>query len=117
VSVGSVYAIWNAKQAAVEFALAKGLDMKSNDLAGQSYRKVTSITVPSVEMRILQKASTMDEWLQAGVVQMEIGTDIYGAPSGWEEAARLQRLFITEQDCPTGRLGDVLQNRMTNSHG
>jgi hypothetical protein len=106
--VDSLFAIWDAGPAAVEVALPRGLNMQSNDLAGESYRKVTSASVPLVEMRALHRPLRDQEWLQTGHVELQIGADIYSCPRGWKESALQQRLFLVEQDLPTGRLSDVL---------
>jgi hypothetical protein len=117
VFVNSVLAVWNADQAAIEVALPTGLKLQSNDLAGETYRKVTSVTVPRVEIRAMRKSITQEEWLQAGHMEMQMCADIYNCPRGWKESAHLQRLFLIEQDRPTGRLTDVLSGVQRGTHG
>lgn len=75
-----------------------------NDLAGKSFRKVTSLRLPEGTVRLLL-ASKQDRarWIEAADAQLSVDLDIYSAPPGWQDAARRQMDFIAEQDHPTGR--------------
>ena len=78
--------------------------MASNDLAGNNYRKVTSLTVPKVILRFLHSLGKKNDWVEAGEVVFDVVLDNYGSPSGWQENASSQAKFLAEQDEPTGRL-------------
>jgi len=78
--------------------------MASNDLAGNNYRKVTSLSVPRVILRFLHSLGKKNDWVEAGEVVFDVALDNYGSPSGWQESALSQAKFLAEQDGPTGRL-------------
>lgn len=104
VKIDSVNAVWSVDGAAVEFSLPHGLRIDSNDLAGKSFRKVTGIRLPEGTVKLLL-ASKLDRsrWLEAGDARFDVDLDIYSAPLGWHESARLQTEFIAKQDAETGR--------------
>ncbi|KAI0633565.1 hypothetical protein C8Q77DRAFT_1157760 [Trametes polyzona] len=104
VQIDSVNMIWLADGAAAELALPAGLRLDMNDLAGKSYRKVTSVRVPEGAAKLLL-ASKQDRarWIEAADAQLSIDLDIYSAPPGWRESAQKQTNFIAEQDRITGR--------------
>lgn len=77
--------------------------MASNDLAGNSYRKVTSISVPKVITRFLHSLGK-NSWVEAGEVVFDAALDHYSSPPGWQGSAQSQAKFLAEQDEPTGRL-------------
>jgi hypothetical protein len=77
--------------------------MASNDLAGNSYRKVTSISVPKVITRFLHSLGK-NCWVEAGEVVFDAVLDHYSSPPGWQGSAQSQAKFLAEQDEPTGRL-------------
>lgn len=78
--------------------------MASNDLAGNNYRKVTSLSVPKVILRFLHSLGKKNDWVEAGEVVFDVAVDNYDSPSGWQESALSQAKFLAEQDEPTGRL-------------
>jgi hypothetical protein len=77
--------------------------MASNDLAGNNYRKVTSLSVPKVITRFLHSVGKND-WVEAGEVMFDAALDHYSSPPGWQGSALAQTKFLAEQDEPTGRL-------------
>lgn len=77
--------------------------MASNDLAGNNYRKVTSLSVPRVITRFLHSLGK-NNWVEAGEVVFDAALDIYCSPLGWQGSALSQAKFLAEQDEPTGRL-------------
>jgi len=77
--------------------------MASNNLAGNNYRKVTSLSVPKVITRFLHSAGKND-WVEAGEVVFDAALDHYFSPPGWQGSALAQAKFLAEQDEPTGRL-------------
>lgn len=78
--------------------------MASNDLAGNKYRKVTSLSVPKVIIRVVHSLGKRNDWVEAGEVVFDVALDSYSSPLGWQESALLQSKFLAEQDEPTGRL-------------
>ncbi|KAI0358672.1 hypothetical protein OH77DRAFT_1587674 [Trametes cingulata] len=104
VTVDTVNAVWLVGEAAAELNLPEGLRFDMNDLAGKSYRRVTSLRLPEGTTRLLL-ASKQDHsrWLEAADMQFDVDVDIYSAPAGWRESARRQTDFIAEQDALTGR--------------
>jgi hypothetical protein len=77
--------------------------MASNDLAGNNYRKVTSLSVPRVITRFLHSLGK-NNWVEAGEVVFDAALDLYSSPLGWQVSAISQAKFLAEQDEPTGRL-------------
>jgi hypothetical protein len=78
--------------------------MASNDLAGNNHRKVTSLSVPKVIVRLLHALGKNNDWVEAGEVIFDVALDSYSSPSGRKEGALSQAKFLAEQDEPTGRL-------------
>jgi hypothetical protein len=87
----------------VYFSLPQGFHMASNNLAGNNYRKVTSLSLPKVITRFLHSVGKND-WVEAGEVVFDAALDYYYSPPGWQENALAQAKFLAEQDRPTGRL-------------
>jgi hypothetical protein len=112
VALASICTVWNAGPSAVEIMLPSGMNMQSNDLAGCSYRKLTSLVLPSVEVRFLTQRAGQRSWVEAAKAQLKANINMYDNPLDWEETARRQRLFLVEQDRPSGRIGDVLEGGM-----
>ncbi len=77
--------------------------MASNNLAGNNYRKVTSLSAPKVIARFLHSIRKND-WVEAGEVVFDAALDHYSSPPGWQANALAQAKFLAEQDEPTGRL-------------
>jgi hypothetical protein len=76
----------------------------SNDLSGNNYRKLTSLSIPRGILRFLHSLGRRNDWVEAGNVVFDIALDNYYSPSGWQESALSQAKFLAEQDKPTGRL-------------
>ncbi|KAI0762082.1 hypothetical protein BD413DRAFT_680921 [Trametes elegans] len=104
VQVDTVNAVWLAGDAAVELTLPGGLRLDMNDLAGKSFRKVTSIRLPDGAAKLLLSSKQdRTRWIEAADVRVDADIDIYSAPIGWRESAQLQTDFIIKQDALTGR--------------
>ncbi|KAH9041126.1 hypothetical protein EDB84DRAFT_1436665 [Lactarius hengduanensis] len=104
ISVASMELTWSAELVSVYLYVPQGLRMASNDLAGNNYQKVTSLTVPKVIMRFLHALGKNNDRVEAGEVVFDVALDKYSSPSGWKEGALSQTKFLAEQDEPTGRL-------------
>ncbi|KAH9083360.1 hypothetical protein EDB83DRAFT_2538792 [Lactarius deliciosus] len=104
ISIASMELTWSAELVSVHLYVPQGLRMASNDLAGNNYQKVTSLTVPKVIMRFLHTLGKNNDWVEAGEVVFDVALDKYSSPSGWKEGALSQANFLAEQDEPTGRL-------------
>lgn len=96
--------IWLADSVALELLLPRGLRIDTNDLAGQSHGKVQSIRVPHAALRmLLANDSSTVAWSEALEFVADANIDMYSAPPGWREKARVQSEFLAEQDSHTGR--------------
>ncbi len=104
VNVDSVNIVWTVGNAAAELALPSGVRIDMNDLAGKTFRKVTGVRLPRCAVKLLL-ASKQDRarWIEAADAHFDVDIDIYSAPPGWEESARLQAAFLAQQDALTGR--------------
>ena len=104
VTLDSVFIIWLASEAAIELALPEGMRFDSNDLAGQSYMKVSSIRIPTGSVKALsQTMERSKNWHDTAGLTFDVNMDMYVAPPGWREKARQQRAFVNAQDVLTGR--------------
>ncbi|KAH9171981.1 hypothetical protein EDB89DRAFT_2174254 [Lactarius sanguifluus] len=104
ISVASMELTWSAELVSVHLYVPQGLRMASNDLAGNNYQKVTSLTVPKAIIRFLHALGKNNDWVEAGEVVFDVALDKYSSPSGWKERALSQAKFLAEQDEPTRRL-------------
>ena len=104
ISVASVELTWSAELVSVHLYVPQGLRMALNDLAGNNYRKVTSLSAPKVIIRFLHALGENNDWAEAGEVVFDVALDNYSSPSSWKEGALAQAEFLAEQDKPTGRL-------------
>ncbi|KAI0645908.1 hypothetical protein C8Q79DRAFT_910949 [Trametes meyenii] len=104
VQIDAVNAVWAAGEAAVELALPSGLRFDSNDLAGKTFRKVTSLRVPEGSIKLLLSLKQgHSRWIEAADAQFDIDLDIYSAPPQWRDSAKHQTQFIAKQDVLTRR--------------
>lgn len=94
---------WFAGNAAVHASITRGLTLEMNDLAGEFHRKVTSLRIPDVCLKILITTPSGHNWLEAARFSSDANLDIYSAPIGWRESGRAQAEFIRAQDILTGR--------------
>lgn len=109
VSVDGMDLVWKAGGAALHLYAPKGMRIDFNDLAGRTYKKVTSIRLRQGVLRLLLASGpNQASWLEAAHTEVDCCVDLYGAPKGWEEAARTQAKFIAEQDTPTGRARQLI---------
>ncbi|KAF7969728.1 hypothetical protein HWV62_26142, partial [Athelia sp. TMB] len=103
-AVSAVNLTWLAGNAAVEIVVSSGVTLETNDLASDFYRKVMSICIPQVTLKVLVTNNAQHRsWLEAVDAKLDVNIDLYSAPAGWRESARLQNEFIKIQDVPTGR--------------
>ena len=104
VQVDAVSVVWLVEEAAAELSLPRGLRLDTNDLAGKSFRRVTSLRLPEGSAKLLLSSKQdQSKWIEAADAQLDVDLDIYSTPCGWRESARKQTEFISEQDAPTGR--------------
>lgn len=105
ISLGSANIVWIAPDAAVDISLPSGMRFESNDAAGKSYAKVTSVRVPSMTAKtLLASPSLPNVWYEAAKFAADAYLDIYSAPTGWREKAAVQTAFIAAQDSLTRRI-------------
>jgi hypothetical protein len=103
-SLDALDATWLAGHAALEVSLPRGLSLEMNDLAGTYYRKMTSLRVPQICLKVLiTTPSGRHTWLEAAQFASDANLDIYSAPAGWRESRSVQADYIRSQDVLTGR--------------
>lgn len=104
VSLASLDVTWKAGHASLVISLPRGLKLNTNDLGGQFHRKLTSLRVPQVFVKILLASqSEQSSWLEAAEFAGDGHLDIYSSPAGWQEKAQEQAEFIEQEDSLTGR--------------
>jgi hypothetical protein len=92
--------------------------VETNDLAGKFHRKVTSLCVPEVCLKILiTSPSGRQSWLEAAQFVSDANLDIYAAPAGWGELGRVQEDYIRTQDNLTGRAKLLLDSLLKHNDG
>jgi hypothetical protein len=85
-------------------SFSSGLNIASNDAGGQFHRKLTSLRLPSVSVKVFLTSSwECNRWLEAAELVADGYLDIYSSPCGWREMAQAQAVFIDAQDQLTGR--------------
>ena len=98
-------------QTSLQLCLPHGIKFDSNDLAGNSYKKITEIRVSQAVFRALLRSEVRREsWLEAGSVSFDMGVDIYSSPQGWNKAAEAQASFVAAQDALTRRAWFLYEN-------
>ncbi|KAI0035556.1 hypothetical protein K488DRAFT_82999 [Vararia minispora EC-137] len=104
VSLSSVDVISTEGDVAFQVLLPTGLRLDTNDLAGDTYRRVTSLRIPGASLRVMRHCVARDCWVEAGELGLEVTLEMYSAPVGWQETAKRQAEFIAKEDARTGRL-------------
>lgn len=107
VSIDGLELVWKAGGAALHFYAPKGIRIDFNDLAGKTYKKVTSMRLRQGVLKLLL-ASGPKSWLEAAYTEVDCCLDSYSTPKGWEGAAETQAKFVIEQDAPTGRAKQLI---------
>lgn len=101
---------WLAGHAALEIALPHGLVLQVNDLAGKLYRKVTSLRISHISLRVLITAVGRPRWLEAAHFSSDASIDMYSAPAGWKKSAHAQANFVRAQDILTRRVNFMFRS-------
>ncbi|RDB25364.1 Protein CSF1 [Hypsizygus marmoreus] len=103
-SLCAVNITWRADHAALLVTLPFGVNVDSNDLGGRYHRKVTSVKLPEICVKVLLTASTEENrWLEAADVTTDAYVDIYSTPHGYRALAQAQIAYVEDQDRLTGR--------------
>lgn len=111
ISHGPIDVVWNAGRAALVISLEQGIKLDNNDVAGLFHKKLTSIRVPHVSVKVLlDKGSAGVHWLEAANLLADINVDIYSAPSGWRLKAFEQAKFVEREDAETQRFQRIYQS-------
>lgn len=98
-----------AGQAALVFNLPRGIKLNSNDLGGRFHRKLTSLKVPDIHVKVLLTCQPhKSRWAEVANFSADAYADVYTAPRGYREIARSQIAYIQEQDRLTGRARRML---------
>jgi hypothetical protein len=104
VSLEALDVTWLAGQAALEISVPQGLRYETNDIGGKSHRKLATLRLPHLSMKVyLTAASRRQTWLEAAEFTADTYLDVYYSPPGWVEKARAQAEFVHTQSGPTGR--------------
>ncbi|KAA1471307.1 hypothetical protein DENSPDRAFT_799140 [Dentipellis sp. KUC8613] len=111
VSFSEADVVWQSPQAAIQICVPQGLDLESNNLAGNRYRQVMTLRLPQFLTRLLHRQSARDRWLEAGKLEFDGAMDMYSAPIGWKESSLKQAAFIAEQDSLSGRVQSFFSSR------
>ncbi|KAJ7647262.1 hypothetical protein FB45DRAFT_987066 [Roridomyces roridus] len=103
-SLAALDLTWRVARASLLFSLPKGLTADTNDLGGQSHRKLTKLQIPSISVKFLLRSQVEQRhWLEVSGLETDAFLDIYSLPAHWREKADSQTAFIKEQDILTGR--------------
>ncbi|KAI0051792.1 hypothetical protein FA95DRAFT_1675579 [Auriscalpium vulgare] len=95
---------WTGTSVSVQALVPRGVHLEMNDLAGNMYRRVTSVRIPEAVIRFLHATGAQNRWIEAGEVTTDVMMDMYSRPPGWSESALAQEKFLSEQDVLTNRL-------------
>lgn len=117
VGIGSVDGRWISTSAVLRVSLRDGIQMNSNNLAGEFYRSVTSIRIPDLHLHLLTPGHLNDEWLECASFHTSVSLDVYQAPINWRSDAINQKSFINIQDESTGRARRFLVDMDINNTG
>lgn len=78
--------------------------MNTNDLGGRFHRKLTSLKVPDIHVKLLLTSQSHGSyWFEAANFSADAYADVYTAPRGYRKMARIQTSYIEEQDHLTRR--------------
>ena len=109
IAVKTIEATWKAGQAALLVRFPKGIKLDRNDLCTNLYKRVTSLHLPGVSVKILLTGSRRPKaWLEAAEISSEAYFDIYSSPCNHQALTLAQLAFIEEQDALTGRAKRIL---------
>lgn len=90
-------------------SLSQGIRVDSNDLGGRYYRKVTSLRIPEVFVKVLLSVSTeSNRWLEVAEIVTDAFLDIYASPRGYRSMTSAQVAYVEEQDKLTSRARQML---------
>ncbi|GJJ06705.1 hypothetical protein Clacol_000901 [Clathrus columnatus] len=94
----------DAGKSVIQLFLQNGIKFDYNDLAGNYYKKMIELRIPTCVLRGLLKANIHPEqWYEASSISFDLAMDMYFSPAHWEDLAREQRDFIAAEDAPTRR--------------
>ncbi|KAJ7680397.1 hypothetical protein DFH06DRAFT_1404238 [Mycena polygramma] len=103
-SLAALDLTWRVDHASLSLSLPYGLNATLNDAGGKFHRKLTSLRVPCICVKILLRSlAERRRWLEVCDLESDVYFDIYSSPRGWREKAAKQAAFIDEQDQPSGR--------------
>lgn len=116
-TLATVDVTWRAGNAALVLSLPCGVKVDSNDLGGLYYRKITSLRIPEIRIKVLlTPVLKNNRWLEAAEIVADVFLDIYASPLGYRDMAQAQLAYIEEQDRSTGRARRMFSSlRMTKS--
>jgi hypothetical protein len=110
ITVKTIEATWKAEQAALLVRFPRGFKLDRNDLGTNYYKRVTSLRLPDVSVKVLLTGSPRPKaWLEAAEIASELYIDIHSSPYNREALTHAQLAFIEEQDSLTGRAKRVFE--------
>jgi hypothetical protein len=90
-------------------SLSQGVRVDSNDLGGHYHRKLTSLKIPKVFVKVLLSTSgASNHWLEAAEIITDAYLDIYASPRGHRKMTATQIAYVEEQDILTNRARQML---------
>ena len=107
VVVDTVELAWELKDTACQLVLPDGLRFDTNDLPGQQYASVRSISAPIVHLRSLlaHRAGRVPvQWCEVASGSFDVHLDLYSAPPDWRSLAAQKMQFVERQDFATRRV-------------
>lgn len=107
VTVEAVELVWDLKGAASQVVLPAGLRFDSNNLPGEEYASVRSLTIPKIQIRSLlakHMSRRPIEWYEVASGSFDVHLDAYSCPPSWKIIAAQQKAFVQRQDFATRRV-------------
>ncbi|KAG8862253.1 hypothetical protein FRB96_001832 [Tulasnella sp. 330] len=102
---------------AIQLRLAEGLSFNFNNLAGKTYRKVTSVRIPRIHGKaLLQSPFREDDWSEVATMNLDLFLDLYASPFEWRANVAEQMRFVLNQDADTRRLHFLYQLAEDDGH-
>ncbi|KAF5370617.1 hypothetical protein D9758_002040 [Tetrapyrgos nigripes] len=108
-SLDTVDAVWRAGKANVVLSIPSGMKLESNDLGGQFHKRLFSLALPQLNMKLLLLQG-LDKLIEAADLEADLFLDIFSSPAGWHEKAEAQAEFVSSEDISTGRVKRMLAN-------
>jgi hypothetical protein len=108
-SVAAVDLTWKTQGSLLSITLDEGIQLDSNDLGSDTYKKSLSIRLPTANVKVLTPSGNKKSiWLEAADINGSATIDMYLSPVGWKSLAAEQAKFVFTQDSATWRVKRLL---------